>query len=114
MIGGSILEEIFIKTKSPYLKIAFELTAYHHEKFNGTGYPSQLAGEDIPVAARIMALADVYDALTSKRCYKKSFSHEDARDIIVQERGEHFDPKVVDSFIRQEIKWNSIRNRYQD
>jgi putative two-component system response regulator len=114
MIGGSILEEIFIKTKSPYLKIAFELTAYHHEKFNGTGYPSQLAGEDIPVAARIMALADVYDALTSKRCYKKSFSHEAARNIIVQERGEHFDPKVVESFIRQEIKWNSIRDRYQD
>jgi len=114
MIGGSILEEIFIKTKSPYLKIAFELTAYHHEKYNGTGYPSQLAGESIPVAARIMALADVYDALTSKRCYKKSFTHEAARNIIVQERGEHFDPKVVDSFIRQESNWNSIRDRYQD
>lgn len=114
MIGGNILEEIFIKTKSPYLKIAFELTAYHHEKLNGSGYPSQLAGENIPVAARIMALADVYDALTSKRCYKKSFSHEAARNIIVQEREEHFDPKVVDSFLRQEIKWNSIRNRYQD
>jgi putative two-component system response regulator len=114
MIGGSILEEIFIKTKSPYLKIAFELTAYHHEKYNGTGYPSQLSGEDIPVAARIMALADVYDALTSKRCYKKSFTHEAARNIIVQERGEHFDPKVVDSFIRQENNWNSIRDRYQD
>jgi len=114
MIGGSILEEIFIKTKSPYLKIAFELTAYHHEKYNGTGYPSQIAGEDIPVAARIMALADVYDALTSERCYKKSFSHEAARNIIVQERGEHFDPKVVESFIRQEINWDSIRNKYQD
>ena len=114
MIGGSILEEIFIKTKSPYLKIAFELTAYHHEKYNGTGYPSQLAGESIPVAARIMALADVYDALTSKRCYKKSFTHEAARNIIVQERGKHFDPKVVDSFIRQESNWNSIRDRYQD
>jgi len=114
MIGGSILEEIFLKTKSPYLQIAFELTAYHHEKYNGTGYPSQLVGERIPVAARIMALADVYDALTSKRCYKKSFTHEAAKEIILEERGKHFDPKIVDSFLRQENEWNSIRNRYQD
>jgi len=113
-LGGTILEEIYLKTESPYLQIAFELTAYHHEKYNGKGYPTQLAGEDIPVAARIMALADVYDALTSKRCYKDAFSHEKARNIILEERGEHFDPKVVDSFLRQEDIWISVRNKFEE
>ncbi len=112
-LGGTILEEIYLKTGSPYLQIAFELTAYHHEKYNGKGYPAQLAGEEIPVAARIMALADVYDALTSERCYKDAFSHEKARDIILEERGEHFDPKVVDSFLRQEDIWVSVRNKFK-
>jgi putative two-component system response regulator len=113
-LGGAILEEIYLKTESPYLQIAFELTAYHHEKYNGKGYPTQLAGEDIPIAARIMALADVYDALTSKRCYKDAFSHETARNIILKERGEHFDPKVVDSFLRQEDIWISVRNKFEE
>lgn len=114
MIGGDILKATWVKSKSPYLQIAFELTTFHHEKYDGTGYPTQLGGEDIPIAARIMALADVYDALTSKRCYKKSFSHEDAKEIIVKERGIHFDPKVVDSFLCQEDIWISIRDRYKD
>ena len=114
VFGGSILEEIYVKTQSPYLKIAYELTAYHHEKYNGTGYPAQLAGENIPLAARIMALADVYDALTSKRCYKNKMSHETARDIIVRERGEHFDPKVVDSFLRQEDVWLTVLEKFHD
>jgi len=113
-LGGTILEEIYLKTESPYLQIAFELTAYHHEKYNGKGYPTQLAGEAIPVAARIMALADVYDALTSKRCYKEAFSHETARSIILEERGEHFDPKVVDSFLRQEDIWVSVRDKFKN
>jgi putative two-component system response regulator len=113
-LGGTILEEIYLKTESPYLQIAFELTAYHHEKYNGKGYPTQLAGEDIPVAARIMALADVYDALTSKRCYKEAFSHEKARGIILEERGGHFDPKVVDSFLRQEDIWVSVRDKFKN
>jgi len=113
-LGGTILEEIYLKTESPYLQIAFELTAYHHEKYNGKGYPTQLAGEDIPIAARIMALADVYDALTSKRCYKDAFTHEKARNIILEERGEHFDPKVVDSFLRQEDIWCSVRNKFEE
>jgi len=113
-IGGKLLKEVYLRTKSPYLKLAFELTAYHHEKYNGTGYPAQMVGRNIPIAARIMALADVYDALTSRRSYKDAFTHETARDIILKERGEHFDPYVVDSFLRLEDIWVSISNRYRD
>lgn len=113
-LGGTILEEIYLKTASPYLQIAYELTAFHHEKYNGKGYPERLAGENIPIAARIMALADVYDALTSKRCYKDAFTHEKARAIILEERGSHFDPKVVDSFLRQENEWIAVGQKFKD
>jgi len=67
----------------------------HHEKWDGSGYPHGLSGEEIPVSGRLMALADVYDALISERVYKKAFSHEKARDIIVEGKGVHFDPDVV-------------------
>ncbi len=114
MLGGSILEEIYLKTQSPYLQLAYEIAAYHHEKYDGTGYPSQLSGDDIPLGARIMALADVYDALASKRCYKSDMSHGVARDIIVKESGGHFDPKVVDAFLRQEDVWLTVHDKFQD
>lgn len=112
MIGGSILEEIYLKNPSPYLQIAYEIASCHHEKYDGTGYPAQLAGDDIPVSARIMALADVYDALTSIRCYKSQMSHAEAREIIIKERGVHFDPRVVDAFLRQEHIWLTVLDNY--
>lgn len=114
MVGGSLLKETYVKTRSPYLKIACEMATYHHERYNGKGYPAQLAGENIPLSARIMALADVYDALTSKRCYKESFPHEMAKEIIVRERGEQFDPKVVDAFLCQEDSWLAVRHKYKN
>lgn len=91
-----------------FLKIAIQVVSSHHEKWNGTGYPKGLKGDAIPLSGRIMALADVYDALRSERCYKKSFSHEDTCRIISQEKGEHFDPDIVDVFSGIEKKFNEI------
>lgn len=112
-IGGKMLLDIFAKTGSHYLKTASNIAMYHHEKFNGKGYPEGLKGLEIPICARIMALADIYDAMTSKRCYKDAYPHEKVKNIIVRERGQHLDPYVVDSFLRLEKEWVSIKERYQ-
>lgn len=84
--------------ESSYLNIAIDIAAYHHEWWNGKGYPDQIAGEAIPLCARIMAVADVFDALVSKRCYKNAMPVEKAYSIIREESGTHFDPVVVDAF----------------
>ena len=81
------------------LDMSAEIALYHHERFDGTGYPEGLKGEDIPLSARIVALVDVYDALTCKRPYKLPWSHEKAVELIRTESGRHFDPKVVDAFL---------------
>jgi len=81
-----------------FLRIGIQIAENHHEKWDGSGYRNGLAGEDIPLSARIMAVSDVYDALRSKRVYKDAFSHEKARAIIVEGRGTHFDPVIVDVF----------------
>lgn len=113
-IGGDLLKDIYTKSKSPYLKTAYEVAMYHHERYNGKGYPRGLRGEEIPVVARIVALADLYDAMTSERCYKKAFSHEYVKEVILSERGEHLDAKIVDSFIAIEEEWLAIRHRFRD
>lgn len=113
-IGGQILKDILAKNGSPYLKVAYEVTMFHHERYNGTGYPHGLCGENIPIAARIMAMADIYDAMASKRCYKEPFSHEKIKGIILQERGEHLDPVVVDAFLRREDVWLTVRERFAE
>jgi len=89
-----------------FLEYAKTLAYYHHEKWDGNGYPSHLKGESIPLQARMMAIADVYDALVSERPYKKAFSHDEALRIISEEKGSHFDPVLVELFIRaaDEIK----------
>ncbi|MFK7959348.1 MAG: HD-GYP domain-containing protein [Phycisphaerales bacterium] len=91
-----------------YLRIACEIAFAHHERFDGTGYPFGLAGEDIPIAARIVALADVYDALRAERVYKDAYTHEAARDIILEHAGTHFDPDVVRAFMAHEAAFRSI------
>ena len=75
------------------------MAGYHHEKWDGSGYPEGLAGEDIPLSARIMAVADVFDALVSRRCYKEPFSYDKALSIIREDAGKHFDPLVADAFL---------------
>jgi putative two-component system response regulator len=112
-IGGKMLLDIHAKTGSHYLKTASDVAMYHHEKYNGRGYPEGLKGDEIPVSARIMALADIYDAMTSKRCYKDEFSHEKVKTIIVEERGKHLDPDVVDSFLRLETQWLAIKAQFK-
>ena len=84
-----------------FMEMAAEITRYHHERFDGTGYPDGLKGKDIPLSARILALADVYDALTSSRVYKPAFRAEVAYTMVCQERGKHFDPVIVDVFIKK-------------
>ena len=98
--GAEILEQVINTVPdSGYLVEAKNLAEYHHEKWNGRGYPHALKGEDIPLSARIMAVADVFDALVSERCYKKAFPFEKAMDIIREDAGSHFDPKVAEAFI---------------
>ena len=82
-----------------FLTIGKEVASYHHERWDGTGYPDGLKGKEIPLSARIVALADVYDALISERPYKQALSHEEAAEMILKERGTHFDPDVVDAFL---------------
>jgi putative two-component system response regulator len=82
-----------------FLRYAKEIAHHHHEQWNGRGYPDGLKGNDIPLAARLMALADVFDALISRRVYKAPMTFERARGVIVAGRGEHFDPDIVDAFV---------------
>ena len=91
-----------------YLKEALNLAAYHHEKWNGKGYPYGIAGEDIPLSARVMAVADVFDALVSKRSYKEGFPIEKALDIIREGVGTHFDPKVAQAFLNAEDRVREV------
>jgi len=97
-----------------FLKYAKEISLAHHEKWDGSGYPNQLTGENIPLSGRLMALADVYDALISKRIYKPAFSHGKARSIIIEGKGSHFDPAVVDAFISIEGTFIAIAKEFSD
>ena len=91
-----------------------EIAYGHHEKWNGSGYPLGLQGESIPLAARILALVDVYDALTCRRVYKPPFSREQAKTIIIEGNGNHFDPDIVDAFLNNEAEFNSIAEQFAD
>lgn len=97
-----------------FLECAKEIAYYHHEKWDGGGYPEGIGGNDIPVSARIMAIADVYDALISKRVYKPKIPHEKAVDIIVEGRGKHFDPDMIDAFLEIKDEFKAIADRYND
>jgi len=99
--GESIIEKAIKRTgDAELLQHAKLFAAYHHERWNGRGYPYGLSGTDIPLHGRLMAIVDVYDALVSERPYKKAFSHEDAHRIIVEDSGQHFDPLIVEIFTK--------------
>lgn len=103
-----------IDTEGGFLHIAMEIAYSHQEKWDGSGYPQGLAGDDIPVAARLMALADVYDALISRRVYKAPMPHDEAVEIIRNGKGSHFDPDMVEAFLQIQEKFLAIANRYAD
>lgn len=92
-----------------FLVLAKEIARHHHERWDGKGYPEGLSGYDIPFAARVVSLADVYDALTSTRVYKAAYRHEEAKELILKERGGQFDPAVVDAFLRKELEFKESR-----
>jgi len=103
--------QILKGASADFIKLAETIAMNHHEKWDGSGYPHGVKGPDIPLAARIVAIADVFDALTSERPYKKPFPLEKAMTIIKESRGTHFDPEVVDAFcsiedeISAELNW---------
>ncbi len=94
--------------KNDFFNIACDIALYHHEKWDGSGYPKGLKGNNIPLSARIMALSDVYDALVSKRVYKDAIKHTDAKQMITEEQGKHFDPIIVDAFLISERLFEKI------
>ncbi len=104
-IGADMLTELYeVNEHNEFLKMAIDIARAHHERWDGLGYPDRLSGNEIPLAARIMAVVDVYDALTSKRCYKEPFSHEESTAIINAESGRSFDPEIIAVF-------NKIQNK---
>lgn len=109
-----ISAEKMLNTSSSFLQFAREIAYTHHEKYDGTGYPRRLSGNDIPISGRLMALADVYDALISKRIYKEAFSHEKAVEIIKEGSGTFFDSEVVKAFLIVETKFREIALKYGD
>ena len=97
-----------------FLNLAKEIAYYHKEKWDGSGYPMGISGDDIPISARLMAVADVYDALISRRVYKEGMPHEKAVTIIAESKGTHFDPDVVDAFLELQDEFRAIAVRYAD
>jgi len=94
--------------------MAKDIAYGHQEKWDGSGYPQGLIGEAIPLSARLMAVADVYDALISRRVYKEGMPHEKAVQIIVEGKGQHFDPDMVDAFVELQDEFKAIAARFQD
>lgn len=106
-LGAKTLIELYnMNEHNEFLEMAIDIAHYHHEKWNGKGYPEGLSGTDIPLAARIMAVVDVYDALTSEKCYKTAYSHEKSMEIINEESGKSFDPDIIEVFnkIQKQLK----------
>lgn len=109
-IGAAIIG----KSNSDLLNMAKTIALYHHEKWDGSGYPNGVAGEEIPLSARIVAVADVFDALTSERVYKKAWPIKKAIDHIIEESGKHFDPLVVKAFSKSLSEIKEIQKKYAD
>jgi putative two-component system response regulator len=100
-IGAETLQAVLLRfPNNEFIEMGIDIAKYHHEKWDGTGYPEGLSGQEIPISARIMAVSDVFDALMSKRPYKEAFSFAESYNIILEGKGNHFDPMVVNAFIQ--------------
>ncbi|WP_372528073.1 HD domain-containing phosphohydrolase [Piscinibacter sp.] len=115
-LGAEAIEHAERDAEHPveFLAFAKQIARHHHERWDGTGYPDGLAGDAIPIPARLMAIADVFDALISRRVYKQPMSYERAREIIAGERGQHFDPDMADAFLAAFDECRAIAERYAD
>ena len=115
-LGGNAIAaaEDRINTKSVFLRIARQIALGHHEKWDGSGYPFGLKGDDIPIPARLMAVADVYDALLSRRVYKSGMGYTEATAIIIEGSGKHFDPDIVEAFVAIQGEFIEIAEKYSD
>lgn len=114
-LGAETLEAALAHfPQARFLQVARDIALSHHERWDGSGYPHGLAGTAIPLAGRLVAVADVYDALTSRRVYKQAFAHERARQILVEGAGNHFDPILVDAFLKSEPEFLTIRDRFSE
>jgi putative two-component system response regulator len=113
-LGAETLDAALqLRPDTAFLSMARDIAWTHHEKYDGTGYPRGLAGDEIPLCGRIVALADVYDALRSKRVYKPAFSHDHAREIIIDGNGKHFDPDVVDAFSANDSRFQEVAREFE-
>jgi len=114
--GADMLRQAQLYTSDDdgFLEVAIEIAHFHHEKWDGNGYPGKLMGDAIPIAARVMAVADVYDALTTTRPYKSPFSNQEASDMIVSSSGTHFDPMVVSAFVKCQSRFVEIASTWVD
>ena len=106
--------DIMNTCSSPVMKMGAVIAETHHEKWDGSGYPQGLSGEDIPIEGRITALADVFDALSSRRPYKEPMAWSECLAILKKGRGSHFDPRVLDAFLARQKEILQIRNRLSD
>jgi HD-GYP domain-containing protein (c-di-GMP phosphodiesterase class II) len=115
LIGGNCVKDIESRLgRSNFLQMAREIAFGHHERWDGTGYPRGLAGEEIPLAARIVAIADVYDALSTKRVYKEALPHRQCVQMIKDGAGTHFDPTIVSAFLQIEPEFHNIAREYAE
>jgi putative two-component system response regulator len=115
-LGSDAIEQAEIDVEQPvaFLSLAKEIAHWHHEKWDGSGYPDGLHGDAIPLSARLMAVADVFDALISPRVYKPAMSYEKTREIIADGSGSHFDPDIVAAFLEDFDAMTAIADQYQD
>jgi putative two-component system response regulator len=117
LLGGNAIsgaENISNVRNSPFLKAARQIAIGHHERWDGSGYPFSIRGDSISIPARLMALADVYDAMSCKRIYKPAMPHDEVTDFIIEGKGKHFDPDVVDAFVASMYEFKEIAERYRD
>ncbi len=116
--GAEVLQKaednMIQKANKSIFRVGIEIALSHHEKWNGSGYPYQKSGDGIPLSARIVAVADVFDALTSKRPYKKAFSVDESLEIIVNGKGTHFDPRIIDCFLRHKDDFVKIYHKFHN
>src|SRR5262249_46978939 len=114
-IGAETIRSVL--TRAPgmrFLEMAEEIAIGHHERFDGSGYPRGIAGQAIPFSARLVAVADVYDAVTSNRAYRKAMPHSEASKLITNNCGTQFDPQVVDAFIKRELDFERLAAQFAD